>query len=67
VRGGRRAGRPGRLTGAAAQQWRPRPGGELVNPAAGKCLAIPGDSPVAGIGLSAGVGSVSAADLWHVE
>jgi hypothetical protein len=63
------SGRVGRAacTGTAAQQWRPQADGTLLNPAAGKCLAIPGDNPVAGIALSAGPCSVSTADLWHAE
>ena len=54
-------------TGTAAQQWRAQADGTLVNRSAGQCLAIPGDNPVAGIGLSAGACSVSVADLWHAE
>jgi Putative Ig domain/Ricin-type beta-trefoil lectin domain/Subtilase family len=54
-------------TAAATQRWRPQADGTLLNPSAGRCLAIPGDSPVAGIRLAARACSPSAADLWHVE
>lgn len=57
----------GRCNGAAGQQWRVGADGRLVAQATGRCLADPGDSPVAGTRLAIEACGGDAGQLWHVE